>query len=864
MTEIDLKAWEDAVHRYKQHQESTKLIEQFNHFKESKEKVYNDVLINLVFSVYDIAKKRNDMIIASKVLSWASKNVEGQIFSTLKTSIEASCLSSDFANLIEAEHMQKIIEEDYSKSNFDIIDDTDLIINHIKTTKSLKETNKLIYNLKKSKRVQKKTINQITSKIDAFIQSEGHYFHKRELKQFGMLAKNRLYYQILYKRMIYILIGIGVTVGAFFIADYVVVLDSNININTSTITITYSEDIPKDLFEIEIQKIRGYEQVNITDQMFSYDPNLIGLQSASITYRRQTKYFNLIIEPLQIETPQITHDSGMLYINALEIVTHFTIMVNDQMYTIQNNQFDLNQLPAGSYHIRAIAVAPSERYSDSEYSNSIVIDKLLQVIDVFYDNGQISWTPVEDADYYSVWVNDQYFTSDDHTIYFEFIQRDNIIRVVAHSQNIDTLVSDAKEAVFIRLESVHNIIYSNYRLSWQSSEAAYDYIIHIDDQVFQTKDQFIDIILEPGEYLITIQVVDLEEVVINSSIASKELNFQQLKTPSILLIEDNDPSRLLLAISRVEHADVYEIYIKKYMNDIDYDEQVIMHEGLDLIIIQVEIYSYFEISLKAMNAQLEYETSHVSQPFEVRKLGNIENITYIDDRLSWDIVSHATSYHVWINQNLYQVTTNVFEHIFEAGNNTVMIQALGTPENTVRSNIFQEEFIKLNGVTNITYQNQRLQWDSIETNYTFLVIVNGNEFQTTNTYIDIVLNAGVHDISIQVIDTTMQKINSSPTEIQIGYEQLIDPIIHIDQGTISTMFIMTVESIPNATHYYVKITIYNEDEVEWTTDIVLTEQLSHTFFGSNASTKIIVKVYATDASGVYANSNESTKEFIIE
>ncbi|MFH5881294.1 hypothetical protein [Liberiplasma polymorphum] len=865
MSHIDLTKWKEALKDYHSHNMNSSIIEQFNNFKEDAKKEYYPELNDIVFQVLEVAKHKKDHFIAGKVLTWALKNVDGAHYSTFKTSVESFCSSDVFAPLIDSEHIYKIIVEDIKNNNDDLVEHMNIIVSLAETTQSLKEVNELIKKLKsRNEYVDKKSVNKLFAKLrDSRLNTIGETNDKHTIK-FNQLVKN---HQGRRQRIKFIK-TIGTFASGFVLAVTLIyqflVLDIEVKATNEVIQIVYLDEVPTNDFQIIHKMILRDKEIDITEDMFLFDENFIGTQTAYIRYKNKQIPFTLIILPLQLKQPEFTINQQQLHMHNAGIEVDYQVKINDDIFDIETSVFDLSFLTEGTHEISVKAVALSEKYINSEFSESITATKLNDFNEIVYDQDRLQWNPIVGASYYIVSINNKQFETTDLTLNYDLNRRVNHIKIQAVSTEEFMISNTQYEFEIIKLNTVSNLIYTNYRLSWTSDETNYKFQIIINDVSYETLDNFLDIELEIGIHEIEIITFDPQDQAISSDVYSKSLHFTKLETPNYYLLEGNNQEEIILAIENVENADVFEILVKKFVNLIDYIEQIYLHDNSTFFTLPTDNYMKFEIRVISKNTLFEHQPSNVGDVLTIHKLQTPSNVDYTNNQLTWEDIAFATGYNIWINEDFYTSKINALTVTLPSGSNTIRIQATGEYLNTIKSNIYETNLNRLSGVSNIAYVSNQLVWESSETEHTFVITINGEVYQTTNYFLNLTLEVGVHDVTIQVVDLDGIYIASSLVQVQIGFEKLVDPVITLSSGTTSTMYQVTIDEVLNATVYQLTIEIYNNDVLEWENTIELRDTYSYTFFASNESTDIVVKVTAIDENGQYANSNLIRKGYEIE
>lgn len=132
------------------------------------------------------------------------------------------------------------------------------------------------------------------------------------------------------------------------------------------------------------------------------------------------------------------------------------------------------------------------------------------------------------------------------------------------------------------------------------------------------------------------------------------------------------------------------------------------------------------------------------------ELATPKNVAIIGNDVKWDAVQGATSYTVTVNGTAYTATTNSYTLAADviSGSNsfTITVKANGASTSSLVSDAVT---INKGGVTQITYSNHVISWNSIPGVSSFTVKVDNGEAETVNdNKVTKVITAGAHTISV--------------------------------------------------------------------------------------------------------------------
>lgn len=198
-----------------------------------------------------------------------------------------------------------------------------------------------------------------------------------------------------------------------------------------------------------------------------------------------------------------------------------------------------------------------------------------------------------------------------------------------------------------------------------------------------------------------------------------------------------------------------------------------------------ENYGELNVTVRANSGSNKYRNSEMSEILQITKLQPPTNIVYEDGNLKWDSVAGATDYDLLINGTPFSSKINQLVMDLQQGDNEVEIHAKSTDGNIIEGitvkNIY---YLKLNGITGMTYSNNTVQWTSDSNSNYYSVYVDGEYWKdftreyfhvNTDGFID-TFGATRHEIGIVCKAYTAGTV---PSE-RISYDIAIGNRITID------------------------------------------------------------------------------------
>jgi len=646
----------------------------------------------------------------------------------------------------------------------------------------------------------------------------------------------------------YIASLILITIISLFSLEFVLI-DIQFDIPDTTIQIDYGSDISLDDFIIYERRLFRENQGDISNITIDYDSNQIGLQTAEIRYKylwhQKSQTIFIQINPVQLTLPTVSLNEGILTLDTAHTDISYQIKINDDIINLTTNTYDLNDLEPGTYMIEAKLISENDYFIDSAYSSAVTVYKLEKPNNLTYDTEVIRWNVVEHASGYQVIVNGVTYNTATNEFSYTSSALDYEIEVLAVGA-VWHIPSEVASQTYERLSAVTEIAYENGYIVWTYASGDYEFIVTVNDVVYETTDTFIELNLIDGIYNVTIFVEDPANVKLSAETFSTTIEIGQLSAPTVSLNEG------ILTLDTA-HTDIsYQIKI----ND---DIINLTTNTYDLNDLEPGTYM---IEAKLISENDYFIDSAYSSAVTVYKLEKPNNLTYDTEVIRWNVVEHASGYQVIVNGVTYNTATNEFSYTSSALDYEIEVLAVGAVWH-IPSEVASQTYERLSAVTEIAYENGYIVWTYASGDYEFIVTVNDVVYETTDTFIEIDLPVATYMIQIYVKDLTHTYLNTLTTVKEIIIDQLPAPNFTLTYTSSFTQQRITISPVTNAVGYMVFVEFYvNGVLQENSFNITLTNSLTYNLFLNSNVDQIIVRVLAISGSELTLDSDLSIKENI--
>lgn len=336
--------------------------------------------------------------------------------------------------------------------------------------------------------------------------------------------------------------------------------------------IVYGDDVDTSKCSIQIQYILGFTRtITVSLNQFDYDKEFIGIQEANLEYKNETVTFQLTIVPRTLNAPSISLVDGQIQWSEINGVSNYIVNINNEefesienSYVLQNNTPDTHTLV-----VKVKAISSSNKFNNSEYSNTLTINKLESVTSINYENdtNRITWNEITDASKYYVWINeDRHEVADNYFEYSDFLVGENTIEVQAIGSE-DIISSNVYESTISKLAPVSNIIYNfnQEKLEWIDNVSNIEYTVVIDDNEYTSNGPYLNISLDSSTiYTVGVMVVAQDSQTINSDVIYNTVSYEILSTPSATITLGQFSNTYDITVSPVANANSYEVIVTLY------------------------------------------------------------------------------------------------------------------------------------------------------------------------------------------------------------------------------------------------------------------------------------------------------------
>ena len=559
--------------------------------------------------------------------------------------------------------------------------------------------------------------------------------------------------------------------------------------------------------------------------------------------------------------------------DAVEYAKSYKIYINNILYIETSElQIDLSDIDiSGDHNITVVASASG--YIDSYSSTDKVVYIVLEDVNLIIQGNQIYWDAINHATSYEIYMDNgstpvAIVDATDQTNYSytidvtDFGTTHNIYVVAKFGDKTST-----SNKVSITKLSQPSISISNNIISWKAITSANAYELYVDNKLVATLTQSSNIsnlthnissyITEVGTHSIYIKAIRLSIITSNtvSYIASEASNIASVTTQASLDTPSLAISGKTLSWGAIAHASSYEIYVGNSTSPI----KTTTATTCDLSSL-TGLNGFVTIYIRALSSNVLYRTSKASNSVDYCAIDTF-NLTINVDKLSWESVSGATGYDIYINNSSLIASVDGNTTTYTLTEDTVYYEKIWVVAKynsiSVKSND-NVSYITI-GNTSIQLDGSIITWGSTTHAKTYEIYING----TLSTIIDdvdgqinysydletIISTNGTYNVYIICSNDEAVSVITSKTNTVVYkrnvIKQLATPNITISGSIISW------GAITGATSYC----LYNNSN-----DILITSTSDVTFDLSTLKLtagdyNIYIKALSTDTN--YSTSNKS-------
>lgn len=351
--------------------------------------------------------------------------------------------------------------------------------------------------------------------------------------------------------------------------------EASIIIETNSISMFYGDTPHVSGFKVEELSpiFKRKSEITPTANMVTYDSEYIGTQEAVFTYKNNMETFNLTISPKELTAPIISCNQGVVDWSDNALVTKYIVNINNVEYETTASEYDLKVLSqiTGEINVKVKAISPSNKYSNSAYSNELLLNKLLPTTSITYEAGKIKWTAVENANKYYVWINGTKCDSVTNEYkYSNFVTGANEIKVQAYGSNA-YVSSNVFTGTLTKHSQVNNVRYENKQILWDSTNTNCSYEIDISGTKYTTDNNYYFIDFEFNTpYTVKVKAISKDNKYIDSDYSDNvevEVVYNKLATPTAKISLGDYSNTYIINVSSVANANQYDVVVKLYSSD---------------------------------------------------------------------------------------------------------------------------------------------------------------------------------------------------------------------------------------------------------------------------------------------------------
>ena len=269
----------------------------------------------------------------------------------------------------------------------------------------------------------------------------------------------------------------------------------------------------------------------------------------------------------------------------------------------------------------------------------------------------------------------------------------------------------------LTLDAPENVIYDGHSVRWNAVDRASKYVIQINGgaEFTVTKPEYAYV--SNGDFTISIQAKSNMDSILGSS--STTTTFRYLgKVESLDIDEDGTVTWLPVANATGYEVRINNQLLSEVKTDTSLSDLGVGSHNIQVRPVVIGDNSYFSPWSDAV-------------VMTVLDTVPVDGISYDGSNITFSSVPHATSYNVYVDDELLYEGTTSKKVAYEANNTnfTVTVQAIGNPAKNIFNGAVSEpkEFLFLDLVSNLRIENGILYWDPVENADAYQVKINGTE-----------------------------------------------------------------------------------------------------------------------------------------
>lgn len=651
---------------------------------------------------------------------------------------------------------------------------------------------------------------------------------------------------LVFKNRVFVGFGIVVCLGMLFLSFLGInkYTTKDIEFYTKDVNVTYGDELNLSDFSIsEISWLNKARKKDVLLEYVEYDREKIGVQEAKIVYGDESESFKITITPRKFDAPVVSYLHDVVSWNENSYAKYF-VYLNNEVIETSKTSINLNDYGYldGNIEVKVKFVSISNKYSDSDVSNTISVSRVNQASVVTCDNNEIKWNAVTNAYMYEVWVNDKkYETTSNKLVVNNLIAGLNTIKVKAITNTLNMTSSSIYEKKINKLYPVSNIRSVDGKLMWDYDLDNCKYIISINGEKYESSQKEYSYTFNYNvTYNINVTVFSLDNSVINSDKTEFTYLTKQLTMPVVTYNND------IVSWNGQDNVLKYIVYLNG-------EEIETSQTSLDLSSYN-SLSGEIIISVKAISSNAVYVDSPVSNEVAVTRIESVSSVEYENGYITWNTVSNASVYEVFVNGVKYSVSTNRLKFKeFDKDQNEVKVIAKAYDNEHLSSVAFTVQLNKAASVSDLKYENNKITWSYDCEDCSYFVRINDAIMITTSKeyYVQLAYNNN-YEIGVTVASYDKHLVDSNEIKIAYWESQLVATSVSIVKGNYSDSYIIKIEEVENATNYLVNVKLYGPSNT-YTFDYDITE-LTKDITVLSSITRIEVNVIAKDANNVHVNS----------
>jgi hypothetical protein len=486
---------------------------------------------------------------------------------------------------------------------------------------------------------------------------------------------------------------------------------------------------------------------------------------------------------------------GVLTWDAIEGVEGYMLTINSNNVMVTTNSYAFADEAAGDMTVKIYAKGKDDTKStfDGNASAEKSINKLTAPTNVRVEDDLIKWDSVSNAAGYLVYVNGK--ASDAVVVGTTYTASDGIvgtnnIYICALGENSKYITSSSSSYVTaLKLAAPVSFKASGSVFTWDYVTNATKYIVNVNgtDVDNGTSRSFsLDSSYPAGLYTIKVKAYSSTSSYVYSDYSS------ELSVTKIGQVTGLSVSSGMLLWDAVDHASSYLIKAGTYSHTISSD-----FTSYSL----PDSSGTYSITVQALGEGTTFFNGNPSDAKGITKIGT-PAVSYASCKISWDAISNATGYNIFINGTKVSVGTALSYDLSlnESSSNSVVVEAVG--DDTYLSAMSTYSLPSAIGIPSIALNEEGIKWNSVNNATGYIVIVNGEMHyldSSARSYSIEGSESGAY--SFQLISVSTSSASSSYSVSSIVSYMKLDSVTNISAQSGNLVW----EAVANASSYKIKI-----------------------------------------------------------